>query len=107
MTKPQSDTPEVDREEFTHTYMRDGVITGEQEVVDADFARRLERERDEARRQLEEARKDAERYWWLRQPDPLSRGAHIVVLTRGGGWVASGEQADAAIDALLSKERKT
>ena len=44
---------------------------------------------------------DAARYRWLRQPNPLHREAHIAVLTHNGGWVASGERADAAIDAAM------
>ena len=45
--------------------------------------------------------RDAARYRWLRQPNPLHREAHIAVLTHNGGWVASGERADAAIDAAM------
>lgn len=50
--------------------------------------------------------KDAARYKWLRQPDPLKRAAHIAVLTHNGGWVASGEQADAAIDAAMGADQR-
>ncbi len=49
------------------------------------------------------AKNDA-RYRWLRQPDPLKRAAHIAVLTHNGGWVASGEQADTAIDAAMGSD---
>lgn len=49
---------------------------------------------------------DAERYRWLRQPNPLQRGAHIAVLTREGGWVASVERADCAIDECINAERE-
>ena len=45
--------------------------------------------------------RDAARYRWLRQPNPLHREAHIAVLTHNGGWVASEEKADAAIDAAM------
>lgn len=45
--------------------------------------------------------RDATRYRWLRQPNPLHREAHIAVLTHNGGWVASEEKADAAIDAAM------
>ena len=45
--------------------------------------------------------RDAARYRWLRQPNPLHREAHIAVLTHNGGWVASEEKADAAIDLAM------
>ena len=51
--------------------------------------------------QLRRMARDAARYRWLRQPNPLHREAHIAVLTHNGGWVASGERADAAIDAAM------
>lgn len=51
--------------------------------------------------QLRRMVRDAARYRWLRQPNPLHREAHIAVLTHNGGWVASGERADAAIDAAM------
>lgn len=57
-------------------------------------AAQLKQERDALAR-------DAARYRWLRQPNPLHREAHIAVLTHNGGWVASGERADAAIDAAM------
>jgi hypothetical protein len=60
-----SDTPETDAESG---HPRDIVIDADREgydapnVVDADFARRLERERDEARRLAEAHKKLAEHY---------------------------------------------
>ena len=51
--------------------------------------------------QLRRMARDAARYRWLRQPNPLHREAHIAVLTHNGGWVASEEKADAAIDAAM------
>jgi chorismate mutase len=45
--------------------------------------------------------RDAARYRWLRQPNPLHREAHIAVLTHNGGWVASEEKADAAFAAAM------
>lgn len=51
--------------------------------------------------QVKRMARDAARYRWLRQPNPLHREAHIAVLTHNGGWVASEEKADAAIDAAM------
>jgi hypothetical protein len=53
-------------------------------------------------RELEGVRKDAERYRWLKSGSPrdaLCRGAHIAVRLPGGGFVATGEMVDEAIDA--------
>ena len=51
--------------------------------------------------QVKRMARDAARYRWLRQPNPLHREAHIAVLTHTGGWVASEEKADAALDAAM------
>ena len=51
--------------------------------------------------QVKRMARDAARYRWLRQPNPLHREAHIAVLTHNGGWVASEEKADAVIDAAM------
>lgn len=55
---------------------------------------------------LRERNVNAERYEWLTAGTPkdaLQRPAHIAVLTRNGGFVATGEQANAAIDAARGK----
>ena len=50
---------------------------------------------------VEDAR-DAARYRWLRQPNAIRREAHIAVLTENGGYVATEEMADRAIDAAMA-----
>lgn len=56
------------------------------------------------RTRLREAMRDAVRYRWLRQPNALERAAHIAVLTHNGGYVATEDRADAAIDAAMAKD---
>jgi myo-inositol catabolism protein IolC len=70
-----SDTPETD-DEIRTPEMPPGYL-GEREIVDASFARRLERERDEAQGLLREALEElyelkGERDWWKDEP----RGNH-------------------------------
>ncbi len=57
-----------------------------------------------AARIVKEAMRDAVRYRWLRQPNALERAAHIAVLTHNGGYVATEDRADAAIDAAMAKD---
>ena len=56
------------------------------------------------RTRLREVMRDAGRYRWLRQPNALERAAHIAVLTHNGGYVATEDRADAAIDAAMAKD---
>ena len=62
---------------------------------------KLEGEIEALKAERDALARDAARYRWLRQPNPLHREAHIAVLTHNGGWVASEEKADAAIDAAM------
>lgn len=50
-----------------------------------------------------ELARDAARYRWLRQPNAIRREAHIAVLTEGGGYVATEEMADRAIDKAMER----
>lgn len=69
-TAPASgETPRTDAAEFTHTTMRDGVIVGEQEVVDANVARQLERE-------LRAAQSATKTIRYQRAPEYDRRNAH-------------------------------
>ena len=57
-----TETPQTDTAKFTH---QDACLEGmrpERELVDAYFARTLERERDEARKEAERFRDDLESY---------------------------------------------
>lgn len=57
-----------------------------------------------AARIVKEAMRDAGRYRWLRQPNALERAAHIAVLTHNGGFVATEDRADSAIDSAMAKD---
>ena len=83
-----SDTPRTDVAEHNM-----GSVVEPHYVVDADFSRYLERE-------LAEAKKDAERYRWLRDDE---RGRSLSVSSLE--WKNNAELSDAAIDAAM-KEMK-
>lgn len=58
----------------------------------------------ELERQLEEARKDAERYRWLREYySPECSGRYMTDIDRG--WYGDGIDLDAAIDADMQKDQ--
>ena len=84
-----SDTPRTDVAQHNM-----GSIMEPHYVVDADFSRYLERE-------LVAARKDAERYRWLRN-DKRGRSLSVSSLE----WTGSAELSDAAVDAAMKKGGK-
>ena len=79
----------------------DLVKAREAERVMHEERNKLEGEIEALKAERDALARDAARYRWLRQPNPLHREAHIAVLTHNGGWVASEEKADAAIDAAM------
>jgi hypothetical protein len=81
-----SDTPRTDVAEHNM-----GSVVEPHYVVDADFSRYLERK-------LAEARKDAERYRWLRG-DKRGRSLSVSSLE----WTGNAELSDAAVDAAMKE----
>jgi hypothetical protein len=87
-----SDTPRTDVAEHNM-----GSVVEPHYVVDADFSRYLERE-------LAEARKDAERYRWLRDNTcKSSLYEHCGIEGYDTEVMISGEVLDAAIDAAMKE----
>ena len=87
-----SDTPRTDVAEHNM-----GSVVEPHYVVDADFSRYLERE-------LAEARKDAERYRWLRDNTcKSSLYEHCGIEGYDTEVMISGEVLDAAIDAAMQE----
>jgi hypothetical protein len=106
----ESDTPRTDANVINVDYETrepDGepsqVI---EEVVLVDFARELERELAAAIKQRDEARRDAERYRWLKS----DRCYWVEIQSQpSGDWVFCGRGSrvmDAAIDAAIATQKE-